>query len=369
MFLLVYILHLNFTFHKKGMEIKHIPYFKDNIIAKSFGILPNGKEIFTHQLTNKNGMELHIIDYGAAITAIKIPLKNGKLVDVVLGFDTLEKYIQSFHLPSAPYFGAIVGRFAGRINKGIFDLNGKTYQLHQNNNQHSLHGGINGYSQVVWKAEEREIPDGSSITFSYLSQDNEEFFPGDLKIKVTYTLTEFNEIKIKYDAFSDQDTIVNLTHHSYFNLDGHNTDIKNQDLFVNAEYLLEKTEENIPTGRFLDLTNHPFDFNLPKKCPTAIDDTFILPEVLEPIASLSSAANGIKMNVFTDQPGLHIYIGGNCFNQLEGKENANYHTTSGICFETQNFPDAPNHPHFPDAVLKKGETYTQRTIYKFEMMK
>jgi len=215
-----------------------------------------------------------------------------------------------------------------------------------------------GFSRAIWKAEENIIAEGPSVTFSYTSPENEEFFPGNLDVKVTYTLTEFNEIKIKYHAVSDQDTPINLTHHSYFNLDGHEADVKDQDLFVNAGRILE-TIENIPTGRFVDLKNHPFDFQTPKKCPQSIDTTFVLPQNLQPVATLTSSKSQLRMKVFTDQPAVHIYIGGNCFNLLEGKEKANYHPWSGICFETQNFPDAPNHAHFPSAILKKrGNLYT-----------
>ncbi|WP_309641267.1 aldose epimerase family protein [Flavobacterium sp.] len=348
------------------MEIKRIPHFEVMISKKLFGKMPNGKAVFSYELKNKNGMEVHIINYGATITAIKVPSKTGKLIDVVLGFDTLEQYIQSFDLPSPPYFGATVGRFAGRINNGSFNLNDITFQLNQNNNNNALHGGKKGFSQVVWKAEDTEIDEGSSITFSHLSPNNEECFPGNLKVELTYTLTDNNEIILDYKAVSDEDTIINLTHHSYFNLDGQHADIKNQDLFVNANLILDTTYDNIPTGRFVNLKDHKYNFNPFKKCPTFIDNTFVLSENANPAASLFSPTNEIKMEVFTDQPAVHIYVGGDCFNTIKGKERTNYHAMSGICFETQNFPDAPNHIHFPNAILKKGETYMQHTIYKFE---
>ncbi len=329
--------------------------------------MPHGEAVFSHHLINGNGMELHLIDYGATITAIKIPLKGGELIDVVLGFDTLDNYIDSFSLPAAPYLGATVGRFAGRINNGAFSLNGNRFQLDQNHNRHTLHGGTKGFSQAIWKADESQTKEGLGVTFSHSSPSNDAKFPGNLAVKVTYILTENNEIKIKYHAVSDEDTVINLTHHSYFNLDGHQGDIKNQDLFVDAAFVLETNDENIPTGRVLDLKEHPFQFNPAKKCPLAIDSTFVLPKISNSVASLSSAKNGITMKVFTDQPSVHVYVGGNCFNKIEGKEEVHYHAHSGICFETQNFPDAPNHAHFPSAILRKGENYTQQTIYKFEM--
>ncbi len=348
------------------MEIKRIPHYKEPIATKLFGEMPNGKPVFSHQLVNENGMELHIMDYGATITAVKIPSNDGTLIDVVLGFDSLEQYIKSFDLPAPPYFGATVGRFAGRINNGSFSLNGKTIQLHQNNNEHALHGGNKGFSQVVWERETATDSENNSITFSYVSPDNDEFFPGSLKVTLTYTLTDNNEIILDYKAISDQDTIVNLTHHSYFNLDGQHADVKNQDLFVNANLMLETNYDNIPTGWFVNLKDHKYDFNPLKKCPLFIDNTFVLHENATLAASLSSSTTDIKMEVFTDQPAVHIYIGGDCFNTIRGKERANYHAMSGICFETQNFPDAPNHAHFPNSVLKKGEMYQQHTIYKFQ---
>jgi aldose 1-epimerase len=348
------------------MEIKRIPHFKEPISKKLFGEMPNGKPVFNHSLVNENGMELHIMDYGATITAVKIPTSDGALIDVVLGFDSLEQYIKSFDLPAPPYFGAAVGRFAGRINNGVFSLNGKTIQLHKNNNAHALHGGKRGFSQVVWQKEATTGTESNSITFSHLSPNNDECFPGSLKVKLTYTLTDNNEIILDYKAISDQDTIVNLTHHSYFNLDGQHADVKNLDLFVNANLMLETSYDNIPTGSFVNLKDHKYNFNPIKKCPLFIDNTFVLSEKDQIAASLSSSTTHIKMEVFTDQPAVHVYIGGDCFNTIRGKERANYHAMSGICFETQNFPDAPNQEHFPNAVLKKGETYQQHTRYKFK---
>lgn len=367
MYFLIFMLHLNFTIPKKAMEIKRIPYFEPEISTKLFGMLPNGTAVYSHELSNKNGMKLQVIDYGATITALQIPLKSGRIVDVVLGFPTLEDYVASFDLESAPYFGAIVGRFAGRIHNGAFMLNGKKIKLHQNNNGNSLHGGFHGFSTAVWKVKEAPSTFNASITFCYSSPNNDELFPGNLEVEVTYTLTEANEVQIDYKAKSDQDTIINLTHHSYFNLDGHAADVKKQEVTVNAHQILETTKDNIPTGRFLDLNNHEFDFNCAKKCPTKIDTTFIINQNDFAAASLSSKKNKLEMTVFTNQPAVHIYVGGNCFNTIKGKENASYHPLSGICFETQNFPDAPNHLHFPNAVLTKEDTYRQHTVYKFEI--
>lgn len=348
------------------MEIKHKSHLKETNNSKSFGFMPDNNEIHSFELSNKNGMKAEIINYGATVTSLQIPLSNGNLVDVVLGFDSLSLYLESYSLPSAPYFGTTVGRYAGRINKGNFALNGKTYQLNQNNNENSLHGGNIGFGKKIWNVTRKTSGENPSVTFSLISEDSDENYPGELQVDLTYTLTEENELKLEYKAVSTEDTIINLTHHSYFNLDGHQTSVLNQKIFIDAEKMLEVNHENIPTGKFIDLNHHEFDFRTEKNCPASIDNSFVLKTTNEAVAALSSSKNNLKMNVFTDQPSVHIYVGGNCFDVLKGKNNAVYHSTSGICFETQNFPDAPNQAHFPNPVLKKDEIYTQKTVYKFE---
>lgn len=317
-------------------------------------------------LSNGNGMRLSVINYGATITCLSIPIANGKKVDVVLGFDTLENYIDSFGLPNAPYFGAVVGRYAGRIGNAQFVLNDRPVQLTKNHDEHQLHGGVQGFSQAFWEVLDINSNQNPSITLQYISAKNEEGFPGEVITQVTYTVTENNELQVNFTAKSSEDTIINLTQHSYFNLDGHSTDIIDQELYVNASQVLETTSDNIPTGNFINLSNHPFNFKVAKPSPLVIDNTFVMEKNDALKATLFSKKNKLKMSVFTKQPAIHIYVGGNCFNQIKGKENAYYHPSSGICFETQNFPDAPNHKHFPSAVLKKGETYSHHTTFKFE---
>ena len=335
-------------------------------VIKFFGNLPDGGIVDSCEMTNKNGMQLKVISYGATITSLKIPLKNGDFIDVVLGFDTLEAYMKSFDLESAPYLGSTVGRYAGRISNGNFNLNGKTINLNRNNNNNSLHGGNIGFSQKQWKIKNVTEGENPSITLSYFSPDGEENYPGDLSIDLTYTLSDENELIIEYVATTSEDTVINLTHHSYFNLDGHSSTILEQDLLINSNKILETNEHNIPTGQFLNLENNLFDFNQAKKCPQTIDTTFVLNDGEEISASLFSPKNNLEMLVYTNQPAVHIYVGGNCFNAIKGKENADYHPLSGICFETQNFPDAPNHNHFPNAVLRKDEVYQHKTMYKFQ---
>jgi len=345
------------------MQKNSISQKKPAIFKKSFGFLPNGKEVFCYTLSTKTGMELDVINYGASLVSLKIPLENGNKVDVILGFESLSDYVNSFSLSNAPYFGAIVGRYAGRINQAQFPLNDKEISLTKNHNLHQIHGGLGGFSKAFWEVISIN---SNSITLEYCSENGEENYPGEVVTQITYALTEDMELKVSMQAKSNQDTIINLTQHSYFNLEGHSDTIENQELLVHATETLETTSENIPTGNYISLNGHKYDFSIPKKCPTTLDNTFVLNKDKEVAATLFSRKNNLKMSVFTNQPAVHIYVGGNCFNQIKGKENVAYHPLSGICFEAQNFPDAPNHEHFPSAVLKKGEEYLHNTLFKFE---
>lgn len=330
-------------------------------------MLPKMEDEIFYTLANKNGTELTILNFGATITSLKIPISTGKIVDVVLGFENLKNYQASFHLPSPPYFGSVVGRYAGRIHNGNFAIEQKHFKLTKNHGDNHLHGGEKGLSKVFWQIKKISTAENPSITLTYDSPSSDDNYPGDLQVEVTYTLTEINELVVDFVAKSSADTIINLTQHSYFNLDGHSESINNQAVYVNADKILETTNENIPTGKFIDLKNHEFNFQTPQNCPLKIDNTFVLDDKKDCKASLFSPKNNLKMLLFTTQPSVHIYVGGNCFNQLKGKENTDYHTQSGICFETQNFPDAPNHSHFPNAILKKNEIYKHSTTFKFEI--
>jgi aldose 1-epimerase len=334
---------------------------------KLFGTMPNGEAVYSYELKNTNGIEVKIINYGAAITSLKIPLKTGNIIDIVLGLESLKDYIKSYEIGGSPYYGATVGRYSGRINQGLFTLNNKVYQLEKNLNNHSLHGGNIGFSQRIWAF--KKITDGinPSITLTYFSPNNEGGFPGDLNVELTYTLSENNELSIDYIATTSEDTIINLTNHSYFNLEGHQETIANQDLFINSNTVLETDNENVPSGFLLKVDDTTNDFSNAKKCPEKIDSSFVLNKENKIAASLYSDINNLKMLVFTDQPSVHIYVGGKNDDSITAKENIKYQSNSGICFETQNFPDAPNHSHFPNSVLKKNETYLQKTVYKFEI--
>ncbi len=345
------------------MQNIHFSHLEEGKTIKPFGNHPNGNEVFCYTLTNSNGIEMNVLNYGATIQSLKIPTSATTKVDVVLGFDSAEDYINSFDLPSAPYLGAIVGRFAGRINKAKLVLNNKEIQLTKNHSQHQLHGGNSGFSKAIWEVIALTT---NAITLQYISFDNEENYPGEATTQVTYSISDENEIKVEMTATSTQDTIINLTQHSYFNLDGHSETIENQEVFINSNTILETTTDNIPTGKFISLKNHSFDFTSPKKCPLQIDNTFVIDNSTEAKAQLFSLKNKLKMSVYTNQPAVHVYVGGNCFGKIKGKENTNYHTTSGICFEAQNYPDAPNHAHFPSAILKKGDIYKHETTFQFE---
>jgi aldose 1-epimerase len=344
-----------------------MPEVTINSKSKLFGTMPNGEAVYCYELKNSNGIEVNIINYGATITSLKIPLKTGKIIDVVLGLDSLEDYIKSYEIGGSPYFGATVGRYSGRINQGLFTLNNKVYQLEKNLNNHSLHGGNIGFSQRIWEVVKITEGKNPSISLTYFSPNNEGGFPGDLKVKLTYTLTENNELSIEYLATSSEDTIVNMTNHSYFNLEGPAETVANQDLYINSKTLLETDADNVPTGVLLNVANSPNDFTSAKKCPNKIDTSFVLNKENKIAASLYSEKNNLKMLVLTDQPSVHIYVGGKFDDLLTGKEKIKYQSNSGICFETQNFPDAPNHHNFPNSVLKKDDTYLQKTVYKFEI--
>lgn len=319
----------------------------------------------TYVLTSKTGMQLEVLNLGATITALKIPLPNHQPVDVVLGFDSPIDYINSFQYGHAPYFGAVVGRFAGRIRNAQFQLNGSSVELEKNLGNHHIHGGKQGFSKNIWKVCSRTEGDEPSISFTLTSPHLDENYPGELKVEVRYTLTLANELDVYYKATAKADTLVNLTQHSYFNLDGHQGDVTDQELKIKADTVLETDEENVPTGQRISLENHPYDFSKFKPVPGQIDDAFVLDFENDLAAELKSEKNKIHMKVYTNQPCLQVYVGGQVDSKLTSKGQTGYHKTSGICFETQAFPDAPNHEGFPSAFLKKNEVYRQHTKFQF----
>lgn len=330
-----------------------------------------GQDVMQYTLTNAAGMVVKLINYGGTITNILVPDAAGNFEDVVLGFDSLAGYMSKEN----PFFGCITGRYANRIAKGRFTLDGKEYQLPINNNGNTLHGGINGFNRKFWTAE--KLAGDSSIRFSYTSKDGEEGFPGNCTSHVVYTLTPNNELKIDYTATTDKATPINLTNHSYFNLSaGKDSTILSHEIFIHADRYVAVDNNLIPTGELLPVKGTSMDFNVPvaigtdiAKVPGGYDHTFVLnkknasqPELA---VTLRHPGSGRYMEVFTSEPGVQFYSGNFLNGAFAGKKGVKYVQHGGLCLETQHFPDSPNQPNFPNTILRPGETYKHLTIYKF----
>jgi aldose 1-epimerase len=342
-----------------------------------FGKTPEGQSVDIYTLTNSHGAEAKITNYGGIVTSLKVPDRTGRLADVVLGFDNLDAYLKGH-----PYFGAIIGRYGNRIAKGRFSLNGVEYKLAVNNGANHLHGGIKGFDKVVWNARPLKVPNGAALELTYLSKDGEEGYPGNLSVKVTYTLTNANELKIEYSATTDKDTVVNLTHHSYFNLAGQGEgDILKHKLFINANRFTPTDEGSIPTGELRSVRNTPFDFLKVTEIGARInepdqqlqfgkgyDHNFVLNGRMGTMrlgAQVYESGTGRVMEVWTTEPGLQFYTGNFLDGTLTGIDGKVYNLRYGFCLETQHYPDSPNQAKFPSTVLKKGGRYHTVTVYKF----
>ena len=343
---------------------------------KPFGKTAANEPVTLYTLKNTQGMEVHIMNYGAIITKIIVPDKNEVMEDVVLGFENVADYIKD-----SPYFGAIVGRYGNRIAGGKFSLDGKSYTLAAQNNGQHLHGGLKGFDKKVWKTIGKK--DGS-ITLSYLSVDGEEGFPGNLEIQVTYTLNEDNAISMDYIAKTDQATVLNICNHSYFNLSGNaKRDVLDHVIQLNAPHFIPVDKVLIPTGEVKSVKGGPFDFTSPKKIGLDInaaneqiafgsgyDHCYAFdkaPGAYGKIARVEDPISGRIMEVFTTEPGVQFYTGNHLNGRLTGKNGAVYTKRSGFCLETQHYPDSPNKPNFPSTVLRPGETYTSKTVYQFSV--
>ena len=351
----------------------------NNLVKKElFGTLQNGEDIYSYTLTNNSGMSATIINYGATVVKLKVPDKNGKTEDVILGYDSLSGYVKG-----ASYFGGIVGRYGNRIAKGRFTLDGKEYQLPLNNGPNSLHGGTIGFNKRVWKAEELN-GNNPALQLTYVSVDGEEGYPGTLTLIVTYSLTDKNGLKIDYKATTDKATILNPTNHCYFNLTGDpNNTILNHVLMINADKFTPVDSSLIPTGQLEDVANTPMDFRKPTEIGERINDDFqqlkfaggydhnwVLNNYngsVREAATVYDSTSGIFMEVLTDQPGVQFYTG-NFLNGMDGgKDGIYYKFRTALCLECQHFPDSPNEKTFPSVVLRPGETYTQTTVYEFSV--
>lgn len=344
----------------------YISQFNSEIITSSFGLLADGREVFKHKITNANGYELSASTYGAAITHLLVPVSESEKMDVVLGFDSAANYENSFSLPNAPYLGAAVGLYAGRIDQASFELDGKIVQLDQNHGPHQLHGGFKNLSNQIWNFDS-EKSNKQQLVFNIGTKLNSANYNAEVSVTVSYVLTDDNALKVRFSATTDQPTAINLTQHSYFNLDGDGRSVLSQKLKVFSESYLETKPDGIPTGKIVPTINTALNFTEIQNCPRSIDNTFTLAQPLA--AVLHSPSTKIKLTVFTNQPAVHIYVGGNCFNTLAGKNFAKYGETSGICFETQNYPDAPNQKHFPNSIIQPNETYFHESIFQFETNK
>lgn len=321
-------------------------------------------------------MKAAITNFGGIITSLLVPDKNGKLGDVVLGFDNLSGYQSDAYRQANPYFGAIIGRYGNRIKAGKFTIEDKTYQVGVNNGSNSLHGGKVGFDQKVWQAEPGTSAQGQTLTLSYLSKDGEEGYPGNLRVTVVYTLGDDNTLHIAYTATTDQATPVNLTNHAYFNLSlGVSPDVMAHEIMLAADRYTVVDDELIPTGELRPVSGTPFDFTTPHaigerigQVPGGYDHNWALNNANGPHLAaviLYDPASGRTMEVSTDQPGIQFYTGNFLDGSLKGKGGVMYGKHAGFCLETQHFPDAPNQPAFASTVLQPGETLHSVTSYRF----
>lgn len=347
--------------------------------AKAFERIIDGKPTQLFVLKNKNGAEAAITNYGGCLESLLVPDKNGKLTDVVLGFSDLE----GIQKAQSNYYGAIIGRYGNRIANGKFTLEGKEYTLYKNNGPNTLHGGKQGFNAVVWGAKQT---DSATLELSYVSKDMEEGFPGNLKVKVVYTLTDDNALKVSYEATTDKTTVVNLTNHAYFNLNGQGSGtILDHLVQIDADGYTPVDSTLIPTGKVEKVAGTPFDFTKGTAIAARIDNTgnvqikdgrgydhnFVLNkhDISTPIATVTGDKSGIKMEVFTEEPAMQFYTGNfmEGKNTIKGGKKDEYRTAFAI--ETQHYPDSPNQQAFPSTILKPGQVYKTQTIYKFSAVK
>jgi len=355
---------------------------KSKMQKQVFGKTEDGQSVDLYTLKNKNGVEARITNYGATLVSLRVPDREGKIDDVLLGYDTLEGYVQD-----KAYFGATVGRYSNRIAHGKFVLDGATYTLALNNGPNTLHGGLKGFNKHVWQTEDVSSNAGQSLALTYESKDGEEGYPGTLSVKVAYTLTDNNDLRIEYAATTDNDTVINLTNHSYFNLAGQgNGDILNHQLLLRANRFTPVDESLIPTGELRPVSNTPFDFtkmtvigaridqdDQQLKFGKGYDHNWVLDHEkngeLEMAAQAYSPSSGRMLEVWTTEPGVQFYTGNFLDGTVRGKGGKAYERRSAFCLETQHFPDSPNHPSFPSTILRKGQHFKSTTIYRLSVRK
>lgn len=346
---------------------------------KAFQQIIDGKSTDLYYLKNKNGVQAAVTNYGGRLVSLLVPDRTGKMVDVVLGFNSVQDYIDA----NEPYFGATIGRYANRIANGKFILDGQLYTLSVNNGTNTLHGGKGGFQGKVWNAAQ---PDSSALKLSYLSKDGEEGFPGNLEVKVVYTLTDDNALKIDYMARTDKKTVVNLTNHAFFNLNGEGSGpITDHILMIDADRYTPVNKMLIPLGNNESVANTPFDFRVPAVIGKRINDkneqlangsgydhNFVLNQKdagTQRVSTVLGPKTGIFMEIFTREPGLQFYSGNFLKGKSTGKSGKNYGYRTAFCLETQHFPDSPNQPGFPSTVLSPGQTYKTSSVYRFSEKK
>jgi aldose 1-epimerase len=349
----------------------------ESVTKADFGQTSEGKKVEIYTLRNRKGMAASITTYGGIVQSLFAPDKNGKFADVVLGYDDLPGYLKS-----SSFFGALIGRYGNRIGGAKFTLDGKTYTLAANNGLNSLHGGLLGFDKVVWTARPLPTLHGPALILTYVSKNGEEGFPGNLEVTAIYTLTEDNELQLEFTAKTDKPTVVNLTHHSYFNLAGQgNGDILGHLVFINADQITPVDAGLIPTGEFADVTGTPFDFRTPTAIGARIKDpdkflrygsgydhNWVINKPLGEFglqARVVEPASGRVMEVWSDEPGLQFYTGNSFDGSIKGKRGTAYPTHAGFCMEPQHYPDSPNQLNFPSVVLRPGQTYHNLIVYKF----
>jgi aldose 1-epimerase len=345
-----------------------------NLKREQFGYSAKGEKIYLYTLTNDNGVAIKVTNYGCIITSVETPDKSGNNENIVLGFKSLEDYLSDEYINNCPCFGCVCGRYANRISEGRFSIDGEEFSLATNHGEHHLHGGVKGFDKIVWVPKKIEKPNLVGVEFKYRSLDMEEGYPGNADVKVTYTLNHKNEFQIEYSAETDKPTVINLTNHSYFNLSACRENIMGHTLQINAEEYTLADELLIPTGEFGKVAGTPFDFRTPHKVGDKIGELkegYDLNYVLDnnkgkliKAGELSEEKSGRTVEVFTSEPGMQLYSG-YWIGNLKGKNGEEFCSYMGLALETQHYPDSPNHPDFPGTVLRPGEKFKSKTVYKF----
>jgi len=350
---------------------------KHQVRKEAFGKTADGRPVDLYTLTNSKGMEVRAMTYGGIIVSMRVPDKNGKVADVVLGHDKVDGY-----LVNPPYFGAIVGRYANRIANGTFTLDGVKYTLAKNDGPNSLHGGLVGFNKVLWEGKEFKNAKGVGVAFSYLSKDGEEGYPGNLKVRVSYTLTAENQLILDYAATTDKATPLNISQHSYFNLAGEGSgDILGHELMLHADRFTPVDKTLIPTGELRAVQGTPLDFTKSTTIGARISDdyeqlvfgrgydhNFVInrkDDSLTLAARVHEPTSGRVLEVYTTEPAVQFYSGNFLDGSIIGKQGHAYKLRNGFCLETQHFPDSPNHPDFPSTIVKPGQAFHSQTIFKF----